>query len=593
MKDRKGTGMRSSESASPAKKRRGLSKKTLYMLTAVAAAALVMSVAAIIRNVNDGRDYTTYYEQAVSAYDCGDYNTALSCLRKAYNKGRTDECVMFMADCYEAQRNYEKALELLNSLGRHSSEVTSRIEQLKEKHRQSASTERVTVAGKEYPVDTAGIVLDNLHLGDGVLNELTQLYALSNLSAAGNDINYIAPVSQLGGLTTLNLSDNNISDVSSLAGLYNLRTLYLDDNPIVDLTPLYSLTNLTTLSIKGLQITDIELAELSAALPNCAIHSEEAARSISDITLGGVTFKSDVTELNLSGLGIRDISALADCRSLNRLDLSGNNVSDLSPLMDIPGLMWLNIASNNVTDLSPLMGISSIVSLDVSDNNVMSTAPLSMMSGLVELHLENNSLKSLSGIRNLRNLETLGLTSVGLGDDDLGYLYGLSSLRLLNIEDNPELTGNAVSELQERIPYCSIRHSELSYSVVFGDMRIRTDEEYLDITGFGLTSIDDIMHLTSLTTARLGSNYISDLNPMQNLTSLRSVDLSNNMVSNLAPLWSLTELEYLNLANNNIDDLQPLMGMNLLRHLYISGNPLSEEQIWELAEALPDCEIYF
>lgn len=593
MKDQNGTDLRSSANTPTVKKRRGLSKKTLYMLTAAAAAALVMSVAVIIRNVNDGRDYTTYYEQAVSAYDCGDYNTALSCLRKAYNKGKTDECVIFMADCYEAQRNYEKALELLNGLDRRSQEVTSRIGHLEEKRGQSASTEKVTVAGKEYPVDTAGIVLDNMHLGDGVLNELTQLYALSNLSAAGNDIHYIAPVSRLGGLTTLNLSDNNISDISSLTALYNLRTLYLDDNPIVDLAPLYSLANLTTLSIKGLPITDIQLAELSAALPNCAIHSEEAARSISDITLGGVTFKSNVTELNLSGLGIRDISALAECRSLNRLDLSGNNISDLSSLMDIPGLMWLNVASNTITDLSPLMGIGSIVNLDISGNNVMSAAPLSMMNGLVELHLEYNPLKDLSGLRNLRNLETLGLTAVGLSDDDLGYLYGLSSLRLLNIEDNPELTGDAVSELQERIPYCSIRHSELSYSVTFGDVRYRTDEEYLDITGLGLTGIDDIMHLTALTTAYLGSNYISDLNPMQNLTSLRSIDLSNNMVSNLAPLWSLTELEYLNLANNSITDLQPLMGMSRLRHLDLSGNPLSEEQIWELQQALPDCEIYY
>lgn len=593
MRDQNSPAVRSSGSTVSAGKRRGLSKKTLYMFTAIAAAALVMSVAVIIRNVNDGRDYSAYYEQAVSAYDCGDYNTALSCLRKAYNKGKTDECVLFMADCYEAQRNYEKALELLEGLDKRSSEVKSRIEQLEQKRGLSASAEKVTVAGKEYPVDTAGIVLDNIHLGDGVLNELTQLYALSNLSAAGNDLTAIAPISQLGGLTTLNLSDNGISDISPLAGLNNLRTLYLDDNPIVDLTPLYSLVNLTTLSIKGLPITDVQLAALSAALPNCAIHSEEAAKSISDITLGGVTFKSNVTELNLSNLGIRDISALADCRSLNRLDLSGNNISDLSPLMDIPGLMWLNVASNNVTDLSPLMGINSIVSLDVRENSVLSTAPLSMMTGLVELHLENNSLKNFSGLRNLRNLETLGLSSVGLSDDALGYFSGLGSLRLLNIEDNPELTGDAVNELQRDIPYCTIRHSELIYSVSFGDVRVRSDEVYLDVTGLGLTGIDEIMHLPALTTACLGSNYISDLHPLQNLTSLRSLDISNNMVSDLSPLWSLTELEYLNLANNSIEDLQPLMGMSQLRYLDLSGNPLSEDQIWALAETLPNCDIYF
>ena len=593
MKEQHETAPHAPETASAVKKRRGASKKLLYMLTALAAAALVMSVAVIIRNVNDGREYTAYYEQAVSAYDCGDYNTALSCLRKAYNKGRTDECVIFMADCYEAQRNYDKALELLTGLDRRSSDINNRIEQLEQKRGQYGSGEKVTVAGKEYPIDTLGVVLDNMHLGDSVLNDLTRLYALSNLSAAGNDLCSIAPVSQLGGLTTLNLSDNSIADVSPLTALYNLRTLYLDDNPIADLTPLYSLTNLTTLSIKGLPITDVQLAELSAALPNCAIHSEEVSKSVSDITLGGVTFKSNVTELNLSGLGIRDISALADCRSLNRLDLSGNDITDLSPLMDIPGLVWLNIASNSVADLSPLMGVNSIASLDVSDNNVVSTAPISMMTGLVELHLERNPLRNLSGLRSLRNLETLGLSAVGLHDDDLANLSGLSSLRLLNIEGNQELTGDAVNNLKESIPYCTILHSELQYSARFGDLQVSSDEEFLDLSGFGLSDIDDMVHLTALNTVWLGNNYISDLRPMQGLTALRSIDLSNNMVCDLSPLWGLTELEYLNLSNNSVDDLQPLTGMSRLRYLDLSGNPLSEEQIGELQQWLPDCEIYF
>lgn len=574
-------------------KKKGLSKKTLYLLTAIAAAALLMSVAVIIRNVNDGREYTKYYTQAISAYDCGDYNTALSHLRKAYSKSRTDECVLFMADCYEAQKNYEKALEMLENVGKRSREAAERIERIEQKRGQSANVEKVTVAGKEYPVNTVGIVLDDMHLGDGVLNELTQLYALSNLSAAGNELTELSPVSRLGGLTTLNVNNNHITDISPLSALSNLRTLYLDNNPISDFSPLYVLTGLTTLSIKNVKITDTQLSELSAALPNCAIHSEEVTKSITDITLGGVTFKSNVTELNLSGLGIRDISALADCRSLNRLDLSGNNISDLSPLMDIPGLMWLNVSSNNVTDLSPLMGISSILTLDVSGNHVLSTAPLSMMTGLVELHLENNSLKNFSGLRNLYNLETLGLTAVGLTDGDLAYLNDLGSLRLLNIEDNPELTGDGVSELQEHIPYCSIRHSELSISVSFGDAHYRADTDYIDISGLGLTDIGDIMHLTALQTAYLGNNSINDLTPLQNLTSLRSVDLSDNEVYDVSPLWELTQLEYLDLSGNRIDNVLPLMGMSGLRSLDLSGNPLDEEQIRELQQALPDCVIYY
>ena len=44
-----------------------------------------------------------------------------------------------------------------------------------------------------------------------------QLYALDNLSLAGNNISDIFKLAELGGLTTLNLEDNMITDVSPLS----------------------------------------------------------------------------------------------------------------------------------------------------------------------------------------------------------------------------------------------------------------------------------------------------------------------------------------------------------------------------------------
>ena len=68
---------------------------------------------------------------------------------------------------------------------------------------------------------------------------------------------------------------------------------------------------------------------LADALPNCAIHSETTEEETQDISFGGVTFSADITELNLSGMGLQNISALANCKNLTKLDLSGNQISDL------------------------------------------------------------------------------------------------------------------------------------------------------------------------------------------------------------------------------------------------------------------------
>jgi Leucine-rich repeat (LRR) protein len=48
--------------------------------------------------------------------------------------------------------------------------------------------------------------------------------------------------------------------------------------------------------------------------------------------MGGLTFQSDVTELDLSGRELSDITALSDCAALTKLDLSHNKISDLTPL---------------------------------------------------------------------------------------------------------------------------------------------------------------------------------------------------------------------------------------------------------------------
>lgn len=576
---------------SPEKK--GGSKSLLYILTAIAAAALMMAIAVIIRNIDDGREYANYYNAAISAYDCGDYNTALSHLRKAYTKEKTEECLLFMADCYDAQKNYDKALELLRGMDARSSSVSSRISAMEEKRGQAMNVEKVSVAGKLYPITTAGIVLDNMLLGNGVLTELSQLYALNNLSAAGNGITDIGAIRSLGGLTTLNLSGNAITDLSPLAALGNLRTLYLDGNPVTDLSPLCSLPNLTTLSIKGMEITDKQLAELSAALPNCAIHSEEATRSLSDITLGGVTFKSDVTELNLSGLGIYDLSALAHCRELNRLDLSGNSIVDLSPLMDIPHLSWLDLSDNSLSDVSPIMGLSSISTLDVSGNGISSTAPLSMLTGLVELHMDDNPIRDFSGLKKLRAIETLSLNDTGLTDEALKNLYGLSTLRLLYIEDNAQLTGEGVEALKTELPNCIIRHSELTFTVTFGNVSLRSDEKTVNLASLGIDDIEKLIYFEAVEELYLGSNNISNIYVLQHLPKLRRIDLSNNRIDDPAVFSTLNGLEYLDVSGNNIGSLFPLMGLTSLRQLYLGGNPLTEEQVQELRETLPNCEIHF
>ena len=570
-----------------------ISKRGLYVAGTIAAVAVVVLIAIVLRTASENRSYSVYFSRAAESYAAGDYDSALTDLRKAASVEQTRECLMLMADCYEAQGNLDKALEVLRLLDTREPEVAQRIMALERRRDSLNSADKVTIAGTEYPLNTASLSLMDMGLTDGDMEQIVKLYALTSLNLSGNSLTDISALSTLGGLSALDLSDNNISDISALAGLKGLRALYLDRNPVGDFSALYALENLTTLSIKGVEISEEQLKALSTALPSCAIHSDNDPDSAADITLGGVTFKSDVTELNLSNLGITDISALSVCRNLERLDLTGNQISDLTPLMDIPGLKKLYIKDNLITDLRPLMALTTLQCINAEGNGISSTVPLGSLTGLTELYLAGNPLSDCSALAKLTNLETLGLEDTGLKDEDLACLKGLTSLRLLSIYNNPALGGEAVDQLQSSIGACRIDHDKLVYSIQIGEEKYREDVTELDLSNRGLTDISALSFFKNLERVNLRGNNLENIYIFQWTSGIKELDLACNNISDATAIAYMSNLETLDLSGNKISSVSPFMTLTGLKELNLSGNNIEPEQIERLRASLPNCTILF
>jgi len=578
-----------------AMRRREKKKRLAYFLFTAFCALVVILLAVVLRSVSDTRAFNEYMEQARANYYSSNFDSALTYLRKAASIEGTDECLAMTAQCYESLGNYDKALETLRKMDTSNPQVISWIDELEGRKSVMKQSDMVTVASKQYKSDTTGLVLDNMGLGNNVIDEILQLYALDNLSLVGNNISDISGLSQLGGLVTLNLSNNLISDVSALAQLTGLRTLYLDNNELSDLSPLCSLTNLTTLSIKGIQLSEGQLKALAEALPNCAIHSENVEEEVQDISFGGVTFKTDVTELNLSGMGIQNISALAHCKMLEKLDISGNSISDLSPLMDLPNLRWLNASSNYISDLRPLMGMTSLSFLNVSHNAFTSVVPLGNIVSLSELHVSDNTLSDISALRNLKSLQTLGLANCGIRDEMLMPLTNLTGLRSMNLENNPEITGESMDNLKRVLYGCQISHSELSYQVYIDGYSIRSDGTNIDLSGLNIYDITNFRMFTNPETVNLARNNISNLYVFANSPNrmlVKNLNLSYNALSDITPIAYLPNLETLDLSYNMmISSELPLMSLYNLRQLNVTGTMLSPQQVMNLKATLTGCNV--
>jgi Leucine-rich repeat (LRR) protein len=140
-----------------------------------------------------------------------------------------------------------------------------------------------------------------------------------------------------------------------------------------------------------------------------------------------VTDQFDNAAFKQAGPILQEIGA----RRLTEFDLSGSGVSDLSPLRGLTGLSTLDLSYTKIRDLSPLIRLTSLQILNVSNTPVTKLQPLEHLTALKELNLSNTKVSdivALSGLFNLTHL-LLGTTEVG----DITPLGGLSALEQLDL----------------------------------------------------------------------------------------------------------------------------------------------------------------
>ncbi|RMX61042.1 hypothetical protein pdam_00007536, partial [Pocillopora damicornis] len=94
-----------------------------------------------------------------------------------------------------------------------------------------------------------------------------------------------------------------------------------------------------------------------------------------------------ISFLDLSGMGLQDISCIGDCMGLLHLDISDNSLSDLSHLSELKLLETLNVSCNKLSSLDGIEELSNISSLNLSGNMITSVNSLSCLTKLEHLRV--------------------------------------------------------------------------------------------------------------------------------------------------------------------------------------------------------------
>ena len=116
----------------------------------------------------------------------------------------------------------------------------------------------------------------------------------------------------------------------------------------------------------------------------------------------------------------------------------------------------------------------------------------------------------------------------------------------------------------------------------------------IDVGHNWITDVSFVTNFPELKVLILAVSPITDITPLAELKELEYLELFTNRVTDITPLTGLTNLRDLNLKNNPVTDLTPLFGMTWLERLWVGGprmEKVPKEQIGQLYEALPDCEI--
>ncbi|PRQ23104.1 putative leucine-rich repeat-containing, plant-type, leucine-rich repeat domain, L [Rosa chinensis] len=263
-------------------------------------------------------------------------------------------------------------------------------------------------------------------------------------------------------------------------------------------------------------------------------------------------------------------------QSLNLADNDFNQSQIPTTIRNFPMLRYLNLSSSFFSGQIPseISHLPKLLSLDLSSNSYRSNGERSLklnqsdlrrlvqnLTSLKKLHLSSVIISAPipDSLVNLSFLTSLLLEYCELQGEFPVILFKLQSLKFLNIESNPDLTG-FLPAFEQTSPLMSLRVSRTRFS------------------GYFPFSIEKLDSLNEFVASRCN---FSGLLPssLGNLRRLVYLDLSNNTLTGSIPasLATLTQLSYLSLDNNNFSGYIPssLGNLTQLTTILLASNQLT------------------
>lgn len=253
-----------------------------------------------------------------------------------------------------------------------------------------AGSENSTPRGLRIPWysdgDAMDMVVPDLAIYDGESN---------NEKLASDMVNYFSHIRSLHIVFPASLKK-----LSFIKEVKSLKEFYISGCEIEDWGFLESLLNLKMLSVRESNFYDLSpLGDLSKRQRE-AFDSE--GEKISRL------FSGSLTNLEISGCGVSDITPLADGEFLRDLNLSHNSIVEILPLGNLRYLFNLSIRWNRIEDIAPIRDLRRLYQLNLRHNRIKDISVLEDFSNsnLSRLFLNHNNILDYSPVKHLNLIES-------------------------------------------------------------------------------------------------------------------------------------------------------------------------------------------
>lgn len=211
--------------------------------------------------------------------------------------------------------------------------------------------------------------------------------------------------------------------------------------PITDFAPLrtsphsglHAMRQRTLLAV----IVVVSLAgSLPAASPFADKALEEVVRAASMNPKGDITDEmlKNLSILEATGKGIKDLSGLEKCTNLLSIRFDKNQISDLKPLKGLINLQSLDLAGNQISDITPLAGLTKLQYLQLENNKVEKVDAVKDLVALDALYLTGNQLSDIGPMAGLVKLSSVHLAKNKI--KDLTPLAKVNRVMVMDLKDN-------------------------------------------------------------------------------------------------------------------------------------------------------------